>query len=70
LALLELRNFKPTSVEVFAGGILIGTIYTHEKYIALVSKYLDKARCNRKVLGNLVAASKKFPPSVEIDFLI
>jgi hypothetical protein len=68
--MLELRNFKPTSVEVFAGGILIGTIYTHEKHIALVSKYLDKARCNRKILRNLVTESKKFPPTVEIDFLI
>jgi hypothetical protein len=68
--MLELKNVKPTSVEVFDGGMLIGTIYTHEKHIALVSKYLDKARCNRKVLSNLTAESKKFPPSVEIDFSI
>ena len=68
--MLELKNVKPNSVEVFDGGILVGTIYTHEKHIALVSKYLDKARCNGKVLRNLIDEDKKFPPSVEIDFLI
>jgi hypothetical protein len=68
--MLELRNVKPKSVDVFDGPIFIGTVYTHEKHIAVVSKYLDKARCNRKVLRNLVAEDKKFPPAVEIDFLI
>jgi hypothetical protein len=67
---LELRNFKPDSVDLFDGPIPVGTIYTHEKHIAIVSKYLDKARCNRKVLPNLVDEDKKFPPGVEIDFLI
>jgi hypothetical protein len=68
--MLELRNVKPNSVDVFDGPIFIGTVYTHEKHIAIVSKYLDKARCNKKVLRNLVAEDKKFPPAVEIDFLI
>ncbi len=67
--MLELRNVKPNSVDLYNGPILIGTIYTHEKHIAVISKYLDKARCNRKVLPNLVAEDKKFPPGVEIDFL-
>jgi hypothetical protein len=68
--MLELRNIKPNSIDVFDGPIFIGTVYTHEKHIAIVSKYLDKARCNRKTLRNLVAEDKKFPPAVEIDFLI
>ena len=68
--MLELRNVKPNSADVFDGGIFIATIYTHEKHLAIVSKYLDKARCNRKVLRNLVTEDKKFPPAVEIEFLI
>ncbi len=68
--MLEIRNVKPNSIDLFDGAIFVGTIYTHEKHIAIVSKYLEKARCNRKALRNLVAEDKKFPPSVEIDFLI
>ena len=68
--MLELRNVTSNSVDVFDGPIFVGTVYTHEKHIAVVSKYLDKARCNKKALRNLVAVDKKFPPAVEIDFLI
>jgi hypothetical protein len=68
--MLEFRNIKPDSIDVFDGSIFVGTIYTHEKHLAVVSKYLDKARCNRKALCNLIAEDKKFPPSVEIDFQV
>jgi hypothetical protein len=68
--MLELRNFKSDSVDIFDGPIFVGTIYTHEKHIAVVSKYLDKARCNTKALENLVKEDKKYPPGVEIDFLV
>jgi hypothetical protein len=66
--MLEFKNLKPNSVDVFDGAIFVGTIYTHEKHIAIVSKYLDKARCNRKTLRNIVKEDKKFPPALEIDF--
>ena len=65
--MLELRNVKPDSADVFDGGIFVATIYMHEKNIAIVSKYLDKARCNKKTLRNLVTVDKKFLPAVEID---
>ena len=53
--MLELKNAKPNSADVYDGGILVATIYMHEKHLAIVSKYLDKARCNKKALRNLVA---------------
>ncbi len=40
--MLEHRNLKPDSVDIFDGPIFVGAIYTHEKHIAVVSKYLEK----------------------------
>jgi hypothetical protein len=52
------------AVGVLTSGrlLLLQTIYTNKKHIDIVSKYLDKARCNKKVLSNLVNEDKKFPP--------
>lgn len=57
-------------VDVYDGPIMVASIYAHEKHIAVISKYLDKAKPNEKVLANLVTTDLNMVPGVEIEFLI
>ncbi len=68
--MLELRNFKPESIDIFDEPIFAGTIYMHEKHISIISKYLDKTRCSKKEIEKMVKEDRTFPPAVEVDFLV
>lgn len=68
--LVEFKEIKPGSVNVYDGPILIATIYAHEKHIAIVSFYLNNTKSNELVKANLVSQDLKKVPAVEIDFLI